>query len=62
VWSRGSQQSSFQVANNNQPGNGALTEEIEDLKKKLATKTQDFGTSPEILHSSPVTDDSEKIP
>ena len=35
--------SSFQVANNNRPGNDAQTKEIEELKKKLATKTQDLG-------------------
>lgn len=40
----------FQVANNNRPGNDTLTKEVEDLKKKLAAKTQDFGTSPPILY------------
>lgn len=39
----------FQVGNNNRPGNDAQTKEIEELKKKLATKTQDFGMSPIIL-------------
>jgi len=33
-----------QVANNNRPGDAALTKEIEELKKKLAAKTQDFDT------------------
>jgi len=33
-----------QVANNSRPGNDALTKEIEELKKKLAAKTQDFDT------------------
>jgi len=33
-----------QVANNNRPGNDTLTKEVEELKKKLAAKTQDFDT------------------
>jgi len=33
-----------QVGNNNRPGNEALTKEVEELKKKLAAKTQDFDT------------------
>lgn len=40
----------FQVANNNRPGDDAPTKEIEELKKKLAAKTQDLGTSPTILY------------
>jgi hypothetical protein len=53
----------FQVGGNNRPGNEALTKEVEELKKKLAAKTQDFGTFSNILHpQSPVIDDSEQIP
>jgi len=33
-----------QVTNNNSPGNDTLKAEIEELKKKLAAKTQDFDT------------------
>jgi B-cell receptor-associated protein 31 len=52
-----------QLANNNRPGNDALTKEVEDLKKKLASKTQDFGTSSYILHSTrSFVDSYEQIP
>lgn len=33
-----------QVGNDNRPGNDALTKEVEELKRKLAAKTQDFDT------------------
>jgi len=53
----------YQAVNNNQPGNDALTKEIEELKKKLAAKTQDFGTSPTMLYPpNYIIDNLQQIP
>jgi len=63
-WTGGSQPFSLQAAtNNNRPGNDAQTKEIEELKKKLAAKTQDLGAFSAILYPlSPAVDDCEQMP
>jgi hypothetical protein len=59
---RDSQPSLFQVANNDQPGNNTTAKEVEELKKKLAAKTQDFGTPPTVLYPlNRAIDDSQQI-